>query len=62
MKGTMIIKEILGLRTGKEAFPVNWGGQKGPPRLSGAAFLTQTRRNGLFLGFLFRGNEATLPP
>jgi len=41
---------------------VNWGGQKGPPRLSGAAFLTQTRRNGLFLGFLFRGNEATLPP
>ena len=31
---------------------MNWGGQKGPPRLSGAAFLTQTRRNGLFLGFL----------
>ena len=62
MKGAMIIKEILACVRGRRLSRGIGAGKSGLRRLSGAAFLTQTRRNGLFLGFLFRGNEATLPP
>lgn len=58
MKGTMIIKEILACVRGRRLCR----GIGADKRAPGETLLTQTRRNGLFLGFLFRGNEATLPP
>lgn len=61
MKGAMIIKEILACVRGR-GFSGGIGAagrRQAPFRMS---FLTRTQRNGLFLGFLFCGNEATLPP
>lgn len=61
MKGTLIIKEILVCGRGR-ALSRRIGGWENGEALSGVAVLLQAWRNGLFLGFLFRGNEATLPP
>lgn len=61
MKGTLIIKEILACGRGRALYR-KIGTDKMGARAFRASVLTQTRRNGLFLGFLFRRNEATLPP
>lgn len=61
MKGTLIIKEILACGRGRALSRKIGTGKRGT-LLPGVSVLTQTRRNGLFLGFLFRRNEATLPP
>lgn len=62
MKGTLIIKEILACGRGRALYRKIGTSKMGARAFPGMSVLTQTRRNGLFLGFLFRGNEATLPP
>ena len=61
MKGALIIEEILVCGRGR-ALSLRIEAGKWGEALPGVAVLPQTWRNGLFLGFLFRGNEATLPP